>query len=91
MHWDCGVIEQSVMGEEENEKRMLDKIGSILMLRKSMAERNMTLFGHIVRTTAWKSLTKAKMEASDEGADMQRHGSRIRKNGICSFLCSMWT
>ena len=67
MHLDCGVIEQGVMGDEENEKRMLDKIGSILMLRKSMAERNMTLFGHIVRTTAW--------EMSNEGED----GSRRRR------------
>ena len=77
MHLDCGVIEQGVMGEEENEQRMLDKIGSILMLRKSMAERNMTLFDHIVRKTALQSLTKAKMESSDEGVDRQRHGPRI--------------
>ena len=28
---------------------MLDKIGSVLMLRKSMAERRMRLFDHIVR------------------------------------------
>ena len=39
---------QGVMGEEEMNKWVLDKIRSVLMLRKSMAERKMGFFGHIV-------------------------------------------
>ena len=40
---------QGVMDGEENEQIGLEKIGSVLMLRKGMAERMMRFFGHIVR------------------------------------------
>ena len=35
--------------ERKTNKWALEKIGSVLMLRKSMAERKMMFFGHIVR------------------------------------------
>ena len=41
------------------------KIGSVLILRKSMAERKTRFFGHIVRKkTAWKRLIQGKVEDS---------------------------
>ena len=42
---------------------VFDKIGSVLMLRKSMAERKMRIFGHIVRKNSMeKNPDTAKME-----------------------------
>ena len=53
------------MGGDENEQiGVLEKIGSVLMLRKSMAERKMMLFGHIVRKNGIeKRQMQGKMES----------------------------
>ena len=49
-------------GEEMN-KWVLEEIGSVLMLRKSMSERKMRFFGHIVRKNGMeKRLMEGKME-----------------------------
>ena len=40
-------LRQGVLCGAENDKWVMDKIGSVLMLRKSMAERKMRFFGHI--------------------------------------------
>ena len=58
-------------------KWALGKIGSVLMLRNSMAERKMRCIGHIVWTVLRKELCKERWKASGEGADQQRPGSRI--------------
>ena len=57
---------------------MLEKIGSVLMLRKSMAVRKMRLFGHIARKKRYGEKIDATEDGRQaEGADQQRHGSRI--------------
>ena len=49
--------------ERKTNKWVLEKIWSVLTLRKSMAERKMRLFGHIVRTNGMKNrLMQGKME-----------------------------
>ena len=49
--------------ERKTNKWVLKKIGSVLMLRKSMGERKMRLFGHIVRNNGMeKRLMQGKME-----------------------------
>ena len=49
--------------ERKTNKCVLEKIGSVLMLRKSMSERMMRLFGHIVRKNGMeKGLMQGKME-----------------------------
>ena len=46
-------------------KWVLEKIGSVLMLRKSMAERKMRFFGHIVQKNGKeKRLMQGKMEGN---------------------------
>ena len=45
-------------------KWVLDKIGYVLMLRKSMAERKMRFFGHIVRK---KSIEKDLVQGKGGG------------------------
>ena len=50
-------------GEENEKKWVLEKIESVLTLGKSMAERKMRLFGHIVRRNDMKNrLMQGKME-----------------------------
>ena len=62
--------------------QMGDKIGSVLMLRKSLAERKMGFFGYIVRKTAWKrDWYTGRWKASGKGAYPQRPGSRIYNTG----------
>ena len=49
--------------ERKTNKWVLEKIGSALMLRKSMSERKMRFFGHIVRKNGMeKRLMQGKME-----------------------------
>ena len=49
--------------ERKTNKWVLEKIGSVLTLRKSMAERKMRLFGHIVQKNGMKNrLMQGKME-----------------------------
>ena len=49
--------------ERKTNKWVLEKIESVLMLRKSMAERKMRFFGHIVRKNGMKNrLMQGKME-----------------------------
>ena len=49
--------------ERKTNKRVLAKIGPVLMLRTSMSERKMRLFGHIVRKNGMeKRLTQGKMK-----------------------------
>ena len=49
--------------ERKTNKWVLEKIGSVLMLRKSMAERKMRFFGHIVRKNGMeKRLMQGKVE-----------------------------
>ena len=49
--------------EKKTNKWMLEKIGSVLTLRKSMSERKMRFFGHIVRKNDMKNrLLQGKME-----------------------------
>ena len=47
----CGVIEDRLgcHGRRGNEQMGVGEDGSVLTLRKSLAERKMRLFGHIVR------------------------------------------
>ena len=48
--------------ESKTNKWVLEKIGSVLMLRKSMAERKMRFFGHIVRNNGMeKRLMQGKV------------------------------
>ena len=63
--------------ERKTNKWVLEKIGFVLMLRKSMSERNMRSFGHIGRTVWRKDWCKERWKASGQGADQQRPGSRI--------------
>ena len=52
------------MDGEENEQSVLETIGSVLMLRKRMAERKMRLFGHI----GWKNgMEKILMQGKMKG------------------------
>ena len=49
--------------ERKTNKWVLEKIGSVLMLRKSMSEIKMRLFGHIVRKNGMeKRLMPGEME-----------------------------
>ena len=49
--------------ERKTNTQVLDKIGSVLVLRKSMAERKMRFFGHIVRKNGMeKRLMQGKVE-----------------------------
>ena len=49
--------------ERKTNKWVLEKIGSVLMLRKSMAERKIRFFGHIVRKNGMeKRLMQGKVE-----------------------------
>ena len=51
------------MDGEETNKWVLEKIGSVLMLRKSMSERKMMFFDHIFRKNGMeKRLMQGKME-----------------------------
>ena len=53
------------MEGEETNKLVLEKIGSVLTLRNSLAERKMRLFGHIVRKNGMKNrLMRGKMEGN---------------------------
>ena len=64
--------------ERISNKLMLDKIGSVLMLRKSMAVSKTRFFGHIVRNNSMeKRLIEGRWKASGKGADLQRPRSRI--------------
>ena len=55
--------------ERKTNKWVLEKIGSVLMLRKSMAERKMRLFDHIVQKNGMeKRLMQGKM-AGKRGRD----------------------
>ena len=63
-----------VDGDENEQKRVLDKIWSVLMLRKCMAERKMRFFGHI--KTATKTLIQGKTEGRWQRG---RPGSKILK------------
>ena len=48
---------------KKTNKWVLDKIGSVLMLKKSMAERKMRFFGHIVRKNGMENiLIQVKVE-----------------------------
>ena len=58
------------MDGEENEQMGLEKIASVLMLRKSMSERKMRFFGHIE-------------ERYGEKADARKYG-RQAENGQSS-------
>ena len=49
--------------ERKTNKWVLDKIGSVFILGKSMAERQMRFFGHIVRKNSMeKRLIQGKLE-----------------------------
>ena len=51
--------------ESKTNKWVLEEIGSVLMLRKSMAERKMRFFGHIVRKNGMeKRLMQGKVEGT---------------------------
>ena len=51
------------MDGEKTNKLVLEKIGYVLMLRKSMSERKMRLFGHIIRKNGMeKRLMQGNME-----------------------------
>ena len=52
------------MDGEKTNKWVLEKIGSVLMLRKSMSERKMRFFGHIVRKNG---MEKRLMQGNIEG------------------------
>ena len=60
----CGVIADcvGVMGGEETNKWVLKKIGPVLMSTKSMSERKMRLFGHIVRKNGMEKKTDARKD-----------------------------
>ena len=64
--------------ERKTNKWVLEKIDSVLMLRKSMAERKTRFFGHIVRKNGMETrLMQGRWKASGEGPHQQRPGSRI--------------
>ena len=69
------------MGGEENETKVLDTIGSVLMLRNGMAERTMRFWPHRPERKQHGLNTGGRWKASGEGADLQRPGSRILKSG----------
>ena len=69
-------IGRDVMGGEENEQWLLGKIESVLMLRKSMAERKIIFIGHIVRRGGGH-MTKRLILGKEEGK--RRRGSRPAK------------
>ena len=48
--------------ERKTNKWVLEKIGSVLMLRKSMSERKMRFFGHIVRKKRYGENTDARKD-----------------------------
>ena len=60
--WCCRRLLRVSWTERKTDKWVLEKIGSVLMLRKSMAERKMRFFGHIVRKKGMeKRLMQGKM------------------------------
>ena len=64
--------------ERKTNKCMLDKMGYVCMLIKSMSERNRMFFGHIVPNKNMEQVCyRGRWKASGEGADLQRPGSRI--------------
>ena len=64
--------------ERKTKKWVLIKIGSVLMLRNNMAEREMRFFDHIVRKNGMeKSSMQGKMEGKRRRTDQQRPSSRI--------------
>ena len=66
--------------ERRTNKWVFDSIGSVLMLTKSMPEREMKLFGHIVRKKqCGEILMQGKIEGNRRRGrrDLQIHGSRI--------------
>ena len=57
--------------ERKTNKWVLEKIGPVLMLRKSMAERKMRFFGHIVRKNGMeKRLMQGKVEGKRTALDI---------------------
>ena len=61
--------------ERKTNKWVLEKIGSVLMLRKSMSERNIRFFDHMVRKNGMeKRLMQWKMEGKRRRADQQLPG-----------------
>ena len=71
--------------ERKTNKWVLEKIGSVLTLIKSMEERKMRFFGHIVLKNGMKNrLMQGKMEGKRRRADQQRPGvERMDEAGHC--------
>ena len=59
---------RGVMGGEENERMGMDKVGSVVMLRKRMANRKMRLFCHIVKHSIERILIPWKGEGGRQVA-----------------------
>ena len=65
------------MGGEGNEQMGVGQFGSVWMLRKSMAERKMRFFGHIIRKN---KIVGEKIGAGEDGRQAAKgktsnHGS----------------
>ena len=74
--------------ERKTNKWVLEKIGSVLMLRKSMSERKMRFFGHIVQKNGMEKRQKARKdgrqaEKGQTSNDLVPGFERVDQAGHC--------
>ena len=73
---------RGVMGGEENERMGTDIVGSVVMLRKSVARREISVCGHIVKN----SIERRRIQGKVEGK--WRSGTMIRRCSVFRYITS---